>query len=659
MAQNPHIGVVKALVLLPLVVVFLWTVAAKLWGRPVSPSQIRALVALLLAFYLAATAFLGLFWMSRMELPVFDWHYLMGYGLLLVALWHLWLEWPQLLRFFSRLREERHLKWFLLAAGGSGAVALSAVFGGLELFQLRREEPASLQAGSAAPTPVPPVFPTAVPHVVGPAGVSPGPSGFAKSEARQAVAYMARESSASLGGLVRRGLFFGPKVASLRNVGGKTLIPLPPPLVQVGTGLPGALGWLSRPSAPRCGACPLAELATLLFAANGVTEVRRLGGETVYLRAAPSAGALYPVEVYLVNVGAGELAPGVYVYVPQEHGLLPVAGAYDARAWARALGFSEGAVVSGPVVVFTTVFQRTVWKYGSRSYRYVVLDAGHAVANFWLVASALSWPVEVTPFFADPEVEALVGLSPDEEGVVAVGVFGRLPGEPRLLPAFSEVRVTGDWEREELTRLSHRLTRWQWTEGEPWVWQPRWVATAASGHGPDLLQLIKNRRSYRRFSPQPLSSGQLATLLSRLEPMAALVPGGTGVEVRAVVVRDEALSPGVYRWWPGEGGLQLVKSGSFGRALYRAGFSQELLERAAAAVVFSLDEQTLASTFGRRGFRVGLLATGMLGEVVYLAAGEVGLRACGVGAFADNELSALLELPEGTSPVYLVALGKE
>ncbi|MFN3413530.1 MAG: nitroreductase family protein, partial [Thermoanaerobaculum sp.] len=195
--------------------------------------------------------------------------------------------------------------------------------------------------------------------------------------------------------------------------------------------------------------------------------------------------------------------------------------------------------------------------------------------------------------------------------------------------------------------------------GQRWVWQPRWVATGPSEQGPDLLQLIKNRRSYRRFSPQPPSPGQLPTVLARVGLLVPLLPGGDGVEVRVVVVRDGALSPGVYRWRPDGGGLQLVKSGSFGRALDRAGFSQELLERAAAAVVFSLDEQALASTFGRRGFRLGLLATGMLGEVVYLAAGEVGLRACGVGAFADEELSGLLGLSEGTSPVYLVALGAE
>lgn len=624
-----------------------------------TPSSLRAVVALLLGFYLLTTAFLGLFWMSRMELPVFDWHYLVGYCLLVVALWHVWLEWPHLLRFFKRVREGAFPRWFWLVAGASATVALLLVFGGLGFLGRRQRWAESPPAAPKLPA-TPPIARPAVPLLTLPAsGSVPSVAAFPDHrEARQAVAYMSRESSASLGGLVRRGLFFGPKVPSLRDVEGRALIPLPPPLPQLGRGLPGALHWLARPTAARCGAPSLAEIATLLFAATGVTEVRRFGLETVFLRAAPSAGALYPVEVYLVSTGQGELAPGVYAYVPEKHGLLPVPGASDAGAWARALGMTEGAVVSGPLLVFTTVFQRTVWKYAARSYRYVALDAGHVVANSWLGAAALSWPVEVTPFFADPDVEALLGLSLQDEGAMAVAVFGWPPAGSRVVPAFSQVPVEGSWEREELTRLSHKLTRWQWTEGRPWVWQPRVVAESPGEDGPDLLDLIKSRRSYRRFSPEPLSSGQLAAVLARVGQLAPLGPGGDGVEVRVVVVRDQGLAPGIYRWHPSEGPMELVRAGNFGRALYRAGLSQELLERAAAAVVFSLNEEVLASAFGRRGFRIGLLVTGMLGEVVYLGAGEVGLKACGVGAFADDELSHLLLLPEGVSPVYLVALGK-
>lgn len=643
----------KALVLLPLFWVFLWVLGSWVWRKPVNPSHLRATVALLLGFYLLATAFLGLFWMSRMELPVFDWHYLMGYCLLVVALWHVWLEWPRLSRFCKHPGEEVFPKWFWLVTGASSLVVLLVVFGKVGLGEKQR-----FAEGMPAAPPMPAPQPAASPTVAAPVSLVFGAAARGNDAARQAVAYMSRESSASLGGLVRRGLFFGPKVPSVHHVEGRPLVPLPPPLPQLGSGLSAALPWLARPTSSRCGAPSLAEMATLLFAATGVTEVRRFGLETVYLRAAPSAGALYPVEVYLVNTDRGELAPGVYAYVPEKHALSPLPGSADGSAWARALGMPDGAVVGRPLLVFTTVFQRTVWKYGSRSYRYVALDAGHVVANLWLTAAALSWPVQVTPFFSDPEVEALLGLSLEEEGAMAVAVFDWPPSSPRVIPAFAEVRVGGSWDREELTRLSHKLTRWQWAMGESWVWQPRVLATAFAEGGPDLLSLIKNRRSYRRFSLEPLSSGVLASVLGRVGALAPLVPGGDGVEVRVVVVRDEGLAPGVYRWHPAEGGLNLVRAGNFGRALYRAGFSQELLQRAAAAVVFSLNEEVLASAFGRRGFRIGLLTTGMLGEVVYLAAGEAGLKACGVGAFADEELSSLLQLSAGVSPVYLVALGK-
>lgn len=642
---------VKALVVLPVLLVAIWALSRKLLERAINPSDLKAVVGFLVGIYVLGTATLGLFWMSRMELPVFDWHYLMGYCLLAVAAWHLWLEWPQLSRFFQRRRRwVRTFSWRWAAI--SAALGVLAGLGWLRLREGPEPVPAARQEPpSAAARPSPPLASPPSPFLPG------GVQHRANPEARQAVRYMLRESAASLGGLVRRGLFFGPKVASLRDVGGKALLRLPPPLPAAPRGLVASLAWLSLPEAPRCGAPGLAELASLLFAAAGVTEVRSFGLETLSLRAAPSAGALYPVEVVLVSTGEGELGPGVYAYVPEKHGFVPVAGSADSRAWAKALGMPEKTAVSGPLFVFTTVFQRTVWKYGPRSYRYVALDAGHVVANFWLAAAALSWPVEITPFFSDPEAEALLALSPEEEGVMAVGVFGRLPSAPRALPAFAELPVEGSWEGQELTRLSHKLTRWQWREGEPWVWRPRLSSGGPqpAKDAPDLLTLIRQRRSIRRFSPEPLAAGQLATVLSRLEAMAACVPGGEGVEVRAVVVRDQELPAGVYRW---REGWQLVRAGSFGKALYRAGLSQELLERAAAAVVFSLDEGAVASAFGRRGYRLGLLATGMLGEVTYLAAGEVGLKACGVGAFADDELSRLLELPEGVSPVYLVALGK-
>ncbi|MDW7967161.1 MAG: hypothetical protein RMI39_03440, partial [Thermoanaerobaculum sp.] len=86
----------KALVLAPLVLVVFWFLLCRWLGKPLSRADLRALVGLLVGIYLAATAALGIFWVSRMELPVFDWHYLLGYCLLVVAAWHLFLEWGAL-----------------------------------------------------------------------------------------------------------------------------------------------------------------------------------------------------------------------------------------------------------------------------------------------------------------------------------------------------------------------------------------------------------------------------------------------------------------------------------------------------------------------------------------------------------------------------------
>ncbi|MCX7895407.1 MAG: SagB family peptide dehydrogenase [Thermoanaerobaculum sp.] len=643
----------KALVLAPLVLVVFWFLLCRWLGKPLSRAELRALVGLLVGIYLAATAALGIFWVSRMELPVFDWHYLLGYCLLVVAAWHLFLEWGALAALPRRLGT--HLKafpsWFRWAVPlGLSLLVLGVVLSRTWISGDRTIPSApvrTLQSAGNVPKPVP-----STPVATNQAPVGPA--------AQEVVGYLMRESSTGFAGLVRRGLFFGPKVASLRPVSGNPRLTLPPPLAQGPQGVHSALLWLSQPANPRCGVGSLEELATLLFAASGVTEKRSWAGETLYLRSAPSAGALYPVETYLVAFGHGPVPPGVYAYIPQEHSLLPLPMEATEGPWAQAVGLGKGSTLPGPLVVFTTVFQRTVWKYGSRSYRYVALDAGHNVANLLLTAAAFSWPVRVTPLFSDPEVERLLHLNPMEEGAMAVAMLGQLPRGPWVVPSFREFPSPKNRDQLELTRLSHQLTSWQWGDGPPWVWQPRaWeVEPAARLGAADVVQLIKSRRSFRRFAGQPLAAGQLNAILSSLAPLSACLPGSSGVDIHAVVVRDQEHAPGVYRWRGGRGGWELVRGGAFGQSLYRAGLSQELLARAAAAVVFSLDTTALAAEFGQRGFRLGLLAAGALGELVYLSAGGVGLKACGVGAFVDEAMRELLLLEPGKDPVYLVALGQ-
>lgn len=655
-------GRVKALVFLPLLLLGAWWVARALVARPVAKADLRAAVGLLTALYLLATAGLGLFWVARMELPVFDWHYLVGYALLLAAFWHLWLELPLLLaagrRLFGRAaqpnpvvlpagkrRVPRVVFWIL--AGGTCGATLWLLFwrqpGGLGLPHQPTPPPTrALPAGTAPPQVVPTgTFPAPQPG-------TPPP--------RDTIHYLLRESAASAAGLVRRGLFFGPKVPSLRQVPRSELVFLPKPAPSGARSLQESLLWIGSEARPRRTTPTLEELSTLLFAAAGVTEVRSFGGERLYLRAAPSAGALYPVEVYFATTGLQDLPPGVYVYVPQEHALRSVVPRFPRNLWEALRG--QVAEDQVHLVYLTGVFQRTVWKYGSRSYRYVVLDAGHVAANLLLAAASQSWPLALYPCFADLEAERMLQVNPEEEGVLAVASLGESPKAPQVFPSFTEHGVPPPWEGRELTRLSHALTRWEWTPGPPWVWTPR-LEFAGPGQGAtaDVLSLIARRRSFRRFSLQPLPANTVESVAKLAQASLGLVPGGEGVSLWAVVVREEGLPSGVYRFHSETGRLRMVRPGNFGEQLYRAGLSQELLARAAAAFLFTLDGDRLAA-YGNRGLRLGLFAAGVAGEVVYLAAGERDLGACGVGAFLDGGMAALVQ-GENSWPVYLVAVGRK
>jgi SagB-type dehydrogenase family enzyme len=121
----------------------------------------------------------------------------------------------------------------------------------------------------------------------------------------------------------------------------------------------------------------LQTISQLLWAAQGITDASGL-------RTAPSAGALYPLEVYLVAGNVQDLAPGVYRYQPDGHQLVKTNGG-DIRIELSGAALGQESVEDGAAVfVFTTVYERTTGKYGDRGIRYVHMGVGHAAQNICL-----------------------------------------------------------------------------------------------------------------------------------------------------------------------------------------------------------------------------------------------------------------------------------
>lgn len=166
-------------------------------------------------------------------------------------------------------------------------------------------------------------------------------------------------------------------------------------------------------------ALTLQEVSQLLWAGQGITT--GWGGRT-----APSAGALYPLEVYLVVGNVENLLPGVYKYKPERHELVGIKGE-DMRKELAGAALGQTWVKEAAIdIVITAVYERTTWKYGDRGVRYVHIETGHAAQNICLQATALNLGAVTVGAFHDDRVKNILGM-PENETPLYVIPVGRKP----------------------------------------------------------------------------------------------------------------------------------------------------------------------------------------------------------------------------------------
>ncbi len=145
------------------------------------------------------------------------------------------------------------------------------------------------------------------------------------------------------------------------------------------------------------GSLTLAQAAQLLWAAQGITH-----GDA--FRTAPSAGALYPLQLYVCVSRVDGLDPGTYRYRPGRHDLVRIAAGNVQQALARS-ALRQGWLADGAmVIVITGVYERTTGKYGQRGIRYVHMEVGHAAQNVYLQAEALGLGSTFVGAFDDERV---------------------------------------------------------------------------------------------------------------------------------------------------------------------------------------------------------------------------------------------------------------
>ncbi|MBD3360480.1 SagB/ThcOx family dehydrogenase [Candidatus Peregrinibacteria bacterium] len=162
----------------------------------------------------------------------------------------------------------------------------------------------------------------------------------------------------------------------------------------------------------------ISEISQILWAAQGITDE---DGK----RAAPSAGALYPIEIYLVAGDVEELSPGIYKYNPGGHEIIRIAKD-DVRKQLSSAALGQNQVEDAAAdIVITAVYERTESKYGERAERYVHMEVGHIGQNIYLQCVALNLGTVSVGAFDDMEVKEIINMEKDEEPlyILPIGVI--------------------------------------------------------------------------------------------------------------------------------------------------------------------------------------------------------------------------------------------
>ena len=416
-------------------------------------------------------------------------------------------------------------------------------------------------------------------------------------------------------------------------------------------------------------------LTRILFCTGGLTRSKRVGGEDYHFRAAASAGALYPVEMYVASGEVEGLEPALYHFSPADLKLRGLRRGDWRAMLARATAGRPSIARARAIVIFTSIFWRSAWKYRARAYRYCFWDVGTMLANLLVAACAEGIGLEIFTAFVDSELDALLGLDPDREGCAALVALGASADAPGVSPAhdafpFEAIPLSAREVTYEALVKFNRETRLE-SEAEvaaiaDATLDAAVLQTTSSGllkfdpimpeNALGLGETILRRGSTRRFARAAIRAEELQAIAesARMNWRADFAPI---IDVYLIVNAVDRMTPGAYFFDREARAFELIRAGEFrGEAGYLC-LEQPLGMDCSALIVYMADLERALAASGNRGYRNAHLEAGILGGRAYLAAYALGRGATGLTFYDDDTSRFLTPHAAGKSPILMVAVG--
>lgn len=437
-------------------------------------------------------------------------------------------------------------------------------------------------------------------------------------------------------------------------------------------------------------------ISRLLGCSYGLTAKIPTMGNPVFLRAAPSAGGLYPAEVYLISRGTPLLSPGLYSYQPQTHSLIHF---WHDDVWSnlQQACLSHSALKETQLAIVTTaIFYRSAWRYEDRAYRRIFLDTGHLLGNIELACAINHYRPHLIGGFIDHLLNDILYLEPEKEGAITVIPLTDLEDNPdKHFSRFQPTAIPSEIQKNypdipdgDLLYYFHQATTIKkpttQTNSQPLKdsqsLEDKYnfpfclkVSTKISpmDWDQDLSEIEKTilkRRSTRTYTGEDLTLEELNSLLNfayqpqdyqsqGLDPQPDYFDLSL-IETFVAVSGVTGLDAGCYYYAPKAQELRQIRFKLFRQELHYLCLGQDLGRDAGAIIFHTADLQKAVEKYGDRVYRYLHLDAGHLGQRLNLAAIHLNLGVSGIGGFFDDQVNELLGIPDDEAVLYITTLGR-
>ncbi len=414
----------------------------------------------------------------------------------------------------------------------------------------------------------------------------------------------------------------------------------------------------------------LPTLCRISWFAAGVSAIGGSPQDPHLYRTTPSAGGLYPVELYWIVLDVDGLEPGVWQFHAPGFALVPVwKGNFRAEASASLLEASPAREASA-IGILTGIFSRGSWRYGERAYRRILLDAGHLSGNLLEAVRRESFEAVPLSGFHDAGISELLFPDQDEVPLLAVPVgedltknVARSLRSPMPDPTEVSALVPSGKMQERAHTLS-RLGAGRLVEPPPQdlpIRRPdlEYMPLPPPMAPGDIARAAIDRRSCRSYGWAPVSLVQLASLLawSDIPDGERLAPAGL-LDTWLVVNAVQGLESGVWHWDHQTRSIALNRTGRFREDCLRMCLGQELGGNASFVVVHSAPLARSVELLGERAYRPLCMDAGHFGERLNLAAQAMGLGASGIGGYFDDLVNETIGQDLSHAILYVTTVGE-